>query len=422
VKTHKHWTLFLLLALLLPQSYAQDRMGALLRKPTPASTARVAPVAQDLPFVLDELLRAPQVVLPLPPASMRDELLNKLQQTRNAPGVPLRIGTERVIEQTDSVQRLRAMAPAVLQADGSYRIALKVRSPKATAVRLALQFTDIDPRVTLRFVAADGQTQYGPTTRGEDILDLLSKNMASKDVSNDAVTWWSPSVNGDALFVVLDFPDKLAVKETLFAITRISHLEFTAKELALMPYSSGSCNIDAVCESAYSYAATSVAQIRYQAGGYTYSCSGTLLNNFEQDAKPYFLTAHHCVNSQTQASSIESQWFMQAQFCQAPSVTIDPRYTIVTGGADLLFSAQATDTSFLRLRGIVPSGVVFSGWDATGPSAISTPVANIHHPSGDIKKSPLAVFPVTKTVQIKAPAISNVSPLRAPRATTSMSA
>ncbi len=331
-------------------------------------------------------MRVPQVVLPLPPASMREDLLSRLEKTRNAPGDPLRIGTEREVEQTGTVTRLQTIAPPVLQADGSYRIAIKVRSPKAESVRLALQFTDIDPRVSLRFLASDGQTQYGPTTRGEEILDMLAKNMASNDLSNDSVTWWSPSINGDSLIVVLDLPDKFAVQGTLMAITRISHLEFTAKDVLLMPFASGSCNRDAACESAYADAAATVAQIRFQSGGYTYSCSGTLMNNAGFDLTPYFLTANHCINTQTQASTIESQWFMQAQTCNAPSVTIDPRFSIVTGGADLLYNTSATDTSLLRLRGTLPPGVIFSGWDASAPVPVYTNVVNIHHPSSDIKQ------------------------------------
>ncbi len=373
--------LFLCLCLA-PLAHAQDRLGGIKQPDTPQA---FAVTALDLPLGVDELSRVPQVVLPLPPASMRDALMSRLEQTRNAPGVPLRVGTEREVDQTASVERLRAVAPPVLQANGSYRIALKVRSPKAQAVRLALQFTDIDPRVSLRFLASDGETQFGPTTRGEEILDLLSKNMIT-DLSRDSVTWWSPSINGDAIYVVLDLPDKLAVQGTQMAITRISHLEFTAKDVLLMPFSSGSCNRDAVCESSYSNAAASVAQIRFQSGGYTYSCSGTLLNNAAGDRQPYFLTANHCINSQTQASTIESQWFMQAQTCNAPSVTIDPRFTIVTGGADLLYNTSTTDTALVRLRGTVPAGAYFSGWDASAPVSLYTNVVNIHHPSSDIKK------------------------------------
>jgi uncharacterized repeat protein (TIGR02543 family) len=369
---------------LLPLAQAQDRMeGAqnrsLPQSPTPA-------VALDLPLALGELLQSPQVVLPVPPSSMRDDLLQRVQQTRNAPGVPMRVGTERSIDQTGTADRLRAVAPPVLQTNGSYRVTLKVRSPKAFAVRLGLQFTDVDPRVSLRFFASDAQTQYGPTSHGEEILEMLAKNMASKDLSDNAVTWWSPTVDGDAIFVVLDMPDKLAVQGTRLAITQISHMEFTAKELALLPYSSGACNIDAVCQSSYTNAAAAVAQIRFQSGGYTYSCSGTLMNNSAQDYTAYFLTANHCINTQTQASSVETQWFMQAQTCNAPSVTIDPRFTIVTGGADLLYNAAATDTSFLRLRGTPPAEAYFSGWDATAPAPLGSSVVNIHHPSSDIKK------------------------------------
>ena len=123
---YRLWPIHFLLAWLciLPFAQAQDldRISGVQNRPLPQSRLPAADV--DLPFATEDLLRSPQVVLPLPPASMRNDLMQRAQETRNAPGVPMRVGTERSIEQTGTPDRLRAVSPPVLQANGSYRVTL----------------------------------------------------------------------------------------------------------------------------------------------------------------------------------------------------------------------------------------------------------------------------------------------------------
>jgi hypothetical protein len=222
--------------------------------------------------------------LALPSESMRQSVLSQLSAT--ASGVPMRVGTERLITQLDTASKVSGFAPAQSQSDGSFRQILKVRSPKAQSVRLALQFTDMDERSQIRIYTGDGQTQVAHTFTGGEIIDLLGKNLAANDKSDNAVTWWSPSVVGDSVILVVEMPDQRALKATQFAVSRISHIELSEKDIALIPYASGTCNVDAVCKAGWALTADSVALIRFQSAGYSYICTGTLMNNTANNKVP----------------------------------------------------------------------------------------------------------------------------------------
>ncbi|MGE5155426.1 MAG: hypothetical protein ACM3ST_15625 [Bdellovibrio bacteriovorus] len=57
----------------------------------------------------------------------------------------------------------------------------------------------------------------------------------------------------------------------------------------------------------------------------------------------------------------------------------------MSGGAELLYTEQTTDTSFLRLRHPPPPGVVFSAWSAA-LRALGTAITGLHHPQGRLQQ------------------------------------
>ena len=80
----------------------------------------------------------------------------------------------------------------------------------------------------------------------------------------------------------------------------------------------------------------------------TFICSGTLLNDTLDDTFiPYFLTAHHCVPKEV-ANTVEAWWFFRRAACGL--VEIDERFTVTYGGADVLATSLAQDSTLLRLR------------------------------------------------------------------------
>ena len=133
--------------------------------------------------------------------------------------------------------------------------------------------------------------------------------------------------------------------------------------------------------------ATGVAQIFVETSEGSSICSGTLLNNRQQDLTPYFLTAAHCVATEEEARSVIAFWHYQTQTCNGdlPDFQSVPR----TEGARLLStldggpvdgrSNPGGDMTLLRLEGDLPDGVMFQGWDAD-PQPVGAQVTSIHHP------------------------------------------
>ena len=145
------------------------------------------------------------------------------------------------------------------------------------------------------------------------------------------------------------------------------------------------CHLDATCYPEWSSSATGVALIFFETGASSSFCSGTLLNNLQQDLTPYFLTAAHCVGTEEAARSVTVLWLYQTQTCngelpdfQSVPHTEGARLFSTLGGAD----HPGGDITLLRLEGDVPDGVMFQGWDAE-PQPVGAQVTGIHHPGSD---------------------------------------
>lgn len=122
-------------------------------------------------------------------------------------------------------------------------------------------------------------------------------------------------------------------------------------------------------------------------GFYYYLCSGTLLNNTEQDLTPYVLTAWHC--GENASASDLNQWIFYFNYeATACTGTWGPSNYTMTGcykraEGDL---TPGSDFLLLELKQNVPTAYTpyYNGWDRTNIGAESG--VNIHHPAGDIKK------------------------------------
>lgn len=145
-----------------------------------------------------------------------------------------------------------------------------------------------------------------------------------------------------------------------------------------------SCQVDVACYSEWDQTSRAVALILFESEGSSYACSGTLLNTRKQSFTPYFLTAAHCVTSDTDARTVEAFWMFRSSTCngEAPAVsqlasTLGSRQIVRLGD----FDDTRGDFNLLLLDD-VPDGAVFAGWDPN-PVPLGTPVVGIHHPAGD---------------------------------------
>ncbi len=131
-----------------------------------------------------------------------------------------------------------------------------------------------------------------------------------------------------------------------------------------------------------------VARMSIVIGGSYYWCSGSLVNNTNQNCTPYFLSAYHCYEGAS-ASDL-NQWIFyfnyEASGCTTPST--EPTSQTMTG-ASLKSSANivgGSDFILLELNQVVPLSYnpYMNGWNRQ--NSFSGPGVGIHHPAGSIKK------------------------------------
>lgn len=164
---------------------------------------------------------------------------------------------------------------------------------------------------------------------------------------------------------------------------------------------SGSCNNNVICPvgDPWRPQIRSVAMITVGGNGI---CTGTLINNCEEDGTPYFLTANHCLGSGTSTWVFRFNW--QSPVCNTNNN--GPTNQTVSGAA-LRVNSSATDVALLQLNAVPPASynVFYSGWDRS--TAIPSSVVGIHHPAGDVKKISFDNNPLTTSAYLGNPGSGN---------------
>ena len=116
-------------------------------------------------------------------------------------------------------------------------------------------------------------------------------------------------------------------------------------------------------------------------GDGTRLCTGSLLNNVNENYAPYFLTANHCLVGDLDTWVI---WFnYESSTCDNPQQAPTAQ-TLV--GTSLKANNSDSDFALLILDETPPLdyNVYYNGWSNINTAATSS--VAIHHPSGDIKK------------------------------------
>jgi len=161
-----------------------------------------------------------------------------------------------------------------------------------------------------------------------------------------------------------------------------------------------SCEVNVNCSEGnkYNLEKQAVVRILVKAGGDFGWCTGTLINNTNQDCTPYILTADHCsINDAGNYASISdfSQWVYyfnyQSSSCANPSIEGVLANQFITGSTRIASSNDNggdTGSDFLLAKlNISPPAiynVYFAGWNRT--NTLPDSGVCIHHPSADIKK------------------------------------
>ena len=310
---------------------------------------------------------------------------------------PLQIGFGRelpVAYQDD----LAPLLEWVTRSDGTLVSAVKVTSPGAWALRVAVSAI-LGPDATLRFFnPADPAQHFEPVTQ----QDFTSQDSGSaEDLELPALPVWSPVIAGETVGMEISLPSSHALSTFSLYVDQVSHM---VSHPGSHPVSSGpryqqqrlvdigraSCeHIDIQCaDPPVDPQADATAKMIFTTeDGYTAACTGTLLKDGAGGSViPYFLTAHHCIETQSVARTLVTYWDFERAECEGDDPTT---LTQLTGGADLLATHPESDSSLLRLRRPPPpldeEEREYVSWDET-PLTHPTEVYGVHHPAADLKK------------------------------------
>lgn len=348
-----------------------------------AAPVRVAPeVARGVPMQARLAWRAaayPRVyVARLQFAPLAAARVEKLRE-RNARrlGKPLEVGLARATG-SEALGASRLDLQWVLQADGGAVARFEVESPAALGLRAGLVLAGLDPRMELRFGGVDGE-----------VVARASGREAAR-LRDRQDRYWTPATPGERQLVEIHAPAQVAFTALRVRVDAVSHLLSSGKDgfpERGITKSAGACNVDVACSVAtlgqdFVAAKNAVALMQFVVDGGSYVCTGTLLNDSDSSTQlPYFYSAHHCIEDQAIANTLETYWNFEAATCGGSPGS----YQQLTGGALHLYSDAGTDALLLRLNVAAPAGATFSGWDRE-PLPASTAVTAIHHPAGDVKK------------------------------------
>lgn len=255
--------------------------------------------------------------------------------------------------------------------DGNRLWQCPIRSADALGLALTLENFELPKGAKLYLLAPDGSSVLG-----------------AYDADNNTPTRkiFVGFVRGQEAILEY-FEPKNVEKKANFAIKTVYHAYNQSMMGGVGFGASVSCHININCPTAANWQAQKrgVVRIRVVTQQGVGWCSGALVNNTQQDGKPYILSAYHCSDGLTPDYSQWTFYFnYESPTCQNP--LSEPISRTIQGCVN---RAGARETDFLLLelnnRIALDVNAQYLGWNrdsATMP--ISTVM--IHHPQGDIKK------------------------------------
>lgn len=292
--------------------------------------------------------------------------------SRNVTG-PVRVGVHREVPR--AVGALASRLTWTTLADGRIVSAAVVVSSGATFVRVAINAS----------LGIGGELRYfKPGAAPLRHAAVVQADLASARLGGEGAVLWSPSVEGDSIGLEVVLPSAAALADFSLVVVKISH-GTVGRDAAWWTQGVSCDHVDVRCRTGGFRAGLedAVARMLFESGGGTYGCTGTLLAPAAPaSGQAFFLTANHCVSTAEVASTVLTTWFLQRATCDSP--TIDPGVTVF-GGATLLATSVAQDSTLLALRGALPAQVDFAEWKLPQP-AHPAAVIGIHHPGADEKK------------------------------------
>ena len=251
---------------------------------------------------------------------------------------------------------------------------LRINSPGARTLNLGFSEYNLPSSAQL-FLTTENE-KFGPFTKA----DNAEHNQ-----------FWTPMLVGDDLLVTLTVSNKHRKEVQLF-LTSVNH-DFIDVTKAL----SGSCNLDVVCGADDGWAIVDgYRDIIRSVAGYTLNgrdqCTGFLINNANEDGRPFFMTANHCAVRENNAAGVVAFWNFESPTCRQPGsvesgqVNFGNRNTFNSG---TIFRSASANSDMCLLEFDEPvnpdANAFFAGWtlDEVAPTSL---IIAVHHPGVDEKR------------------------------------
>ncbi|WP_458626518.1 T9SS type A sorting domain-containing protein [Winogradskyella sp. PC D3.3] len=223
--------------------------------------------------------------------------------------------------------------------------------------------------------------------------DLLRPFTHHNNNAEEVLGTWL--VEGDSAYLEYYEPANV-VGEAKITVGSVVHGYRTAESYQKSLGESGDCNFDVDCDISPSpdpYGLNAVKESIKASGALilrngTDWCSGTLINNTNNDGTPYMLTANHCAGGES-TWSFRFNWRSPNPSCGTTANSTNGTYNQTVSGATVRANSSKSD---MELVEITDSSffdnnydLVWAGWNksTTDIPAISF---GFHHPSGDIQK------------------------------------
>jgi hypothetical protein len=293
-----------------------------------------------------------------------DRLLKDDKQDEDMKDVPFRFGYGFDVDYT--------LNDGVWETQGDNNIwSLKISSEGAYSLNFIFEELFLSENAELYIFSADGSMVYGPVTK--------EQNISGQNFLSDIVA-------GDEVVVQLIEPVS-SIEKSFFRISKVVHAYVNILPSDALN-TSLSCNNDVQCHSIWNTESNGIALVLLSSGDIL--CSGSLLNNTNQDKKPYFLSAFHCIDinadgiiSATEKDNAQNwafRFFYKKTTCNGNTLTTHITYN----NANFRAAWVNTDFLLMELTGTSFNGLTFLGWDRSGNNPTSGTC--IHHPKGDVMK------------------------------------
>lgn len=263
----------------------------------------------------------------------------------------------------------------VERTDAGFTFSATVESPGAVALRVHFTNFNLPRNATLTLSNESGQafaySGSGPRNTGE---------------------FWSNTVGGDRVQLRVDYAGRdigRVLQAMRFLIADVGPLSarFPAPDpqagQELCGYNE-TCVINASCASlpsAVQTAQDAVAMILFISGPYQYVCSGGLVADSDSSSSiPYFITANHCLDTATEAATLEAYFDYTSPCGQCDDSILDEP---MVAGSSVVSTSKTSDYTLLRLATAAPAGTAFLTWNNTPvASSNNTALYRISHPAG----------------------------------------